>query len=382
MSRRIDLVFPRFKVLSGAERLILELARALRARGHRPRLLCHRFHPSCRPLVAAGVPVLESGARLDFFRNRYLNAAFDYLRTPALARLIDPSSEAAVLYGPALWLVRSRRLPARVVYHCFEPPRVLYQDRDAILARAGAARPALRLALALYRGVDRRLVARAGAITASGPYAAARVGLVYGRPAVPITHGIDRRRLDGVAAPAATRHDFVTVNFLHPRKRVDLVIRALAALPAPHRRATLEIVGTGPEEPSLRALASRLGVAGRVRFAGFVDEAALPAHYRAGRCYVHAAREESFGLSVIEAAYCGLPVVAVAEGGVVDNVVDCVTGRLVEATPEALAAAMAEMLADPDAARRMGAAGRAHVDARYDWDRGAADLLGAIDAAL
>ena len=78
---------------------------------------------------------------------------------------------------------------------------------------------------------------------------------------------------------------------------------------------------------------------------------------------------------------CGLPAVAVAEGGVVDNVIPDETGCLTEASPEAVAEGIARVLANPQRARRMGAAGRALVDDRYTWDRGTVDLLNAIRAA-
>ena len=66
ISRRVDLVFPRFKLLSGAERAILGLAQALAKAGHRPRIVCHQFDDSCRERLAEGVELVTSGARLDF----------------------------------------------------------------------------------------------------------------------------------------------------------------------------------------------------------------------------------------------------------------------------------------------------------------------------
>jgi len=303
-----------------------------------------------------------------------------------LRRWLDPEADAVVLFGPALRLARRLLRPGgpAVVYHCFEPPRALYQDRSDVLARAGAARLILAPALAFYRRLDRRLVRVPGAMTASGPYAAARVKAVYGRDAVPITHGIDRAGLDGGSAEPAPV-SLITVNYLHPRKRVDFALRALALLTEPlgddAGPPTLRVVGDGPERAALERLAVELGVRERVHFAGFVPGTELGPNYRAANCYLHTAREESFGLSVIESAYCGLPAVAVAEGGVVDNVVQDETGCLTEASPEALAEGIVRVLADPRRAQRMGAAGRALVDDRYTWERGTVDLLSAVRAA-
>jgi D-inositol-3-phosphate glycosyltransferase len=382
----IDLVFPRFKLLSGAERLALELAGGLARAGHRPRIICHQFDSSCAELQQPGVEIVETGARLDWFRNRYLNAIFDYASVSRLRRWLDPDADAVVLFGPSLRLAPGLRRsggPA-VVYHCFEPPRALYQDRADVLARAGAARLLLAPALALYLRLDRRLVRAPGAITASGPYAAERVKAVYGRTAVAITHGVDRVALDA-AGDEPSPASVVTVNYLHPRKRVDLALRALALLSEPLGNdsgpPTLRVVGDGPERETLEHLATELGIRDRVHFAGFVPGTELGATYRAARCYLHTAREESFGLSVIEAAYCGLPAVVVGEGGVVDNVVPDTTGYVTASTPEDLAESLARVLTDPQRAQAMGAAGRALVDDRYTWERGTVDLLSAVRAA-
>lgn len=380
---RLDLVFPRFKLLSGAERLILGLAAALVDGGHRPRVVCHQFDRSCEPLLADGVELAESGRRLDWSRNRYWNAPLDYVRVFQLRRLLDPRADVVVLYGPALPLAWRLRRREGVLYHCFEPPRALYQDRDDVLARAGRAGFVLRAATALYRRLDRRLVRLVDGVTASGPYAARRVREVYGVGATPITHGIDRWRLDAARARAAEpRHDLVSVNYLHPRKRVDLIIRAVARLGEKTGAApSLEVVGDGPERARLSTLALELGIERRVRFAGFVPEEDLADHYCGARCYVHAAREESFGLSVIEAAYCELPVVAVAEGGVVDNVEDGVTGALVESTATGLAAGIRRVLGSDDGGRSLGLVGHRMVSRRYRWELGAEDLLRAAEAA-
>lgn len=383
---RIDLIFPRFKLLSGAERLILEYAAALARDGHRPRIVCHRFDPSCRPLLADGVELVVSGRRLDFFRNRYLNAILDYTAVLGLARWLDREAEARVLFGPALILAWRLRTMGReaipLVYHCYEPPRVLYQDRDTVLSRVGALRWLLGVALSLYRRVDQRLVATVDAITTAGPFAKRRVEAIYGRDATSITHGINRGPLDAARnATLARQHALVTVNYLHPRKRVDMIVRALALVDR-QVAPILEIVGDGPERLALQKLVRELGLGERVRFAGFVPEHDLAQHYCRAWCYVHATREETFGLSVLEAAYCGLPVVSVAEGGPTDNILDGVTGVLVPATPEGLAEGIEAVLTRPDRGAAMGQHGRLRASELCDWDRGARELVSLIEAAL
>ncbi|HET9494759.1 MAG TPA: glycosyltransferase, partial [Chloroflexia bacterium] len=100
-----------------------------------------------------------------------------------------------------------------------------------------------------------------------------------------------------------------------------------------------------------------------------------PAYFALGDVYVHTGREESFGLSVIEAMSLGLPVVSVAEGGPCDTVRDNWNGYLTAASPEDLGDAAARLLSSPEAARSMGRNGAEFVAREFRWEGGARTLL-------
>lgn len=381
MSLRVDFVFPKFKLLSGAERLILSLARALAARGHRVRILCHQFHRSCRPL-ARDLVVEETGERLEWTGNHYLDSIASYLLAPRLRRRIAPDTEVVCLFGPALPLAW-RREPGdrKLLYFCYEPPRAAGIDRRDVLGRVGGWSWFLAPALVSWRAIDRSLVRRVDAVLVNGEYGRERVAAEYGRPGHVITHGVDLAPggEDRAAARAALGLDAgarvaLTVNFLHPRKRVDLLLEAWAKVERRSALAVLLVVGDGPESARLRAMAAHLGL-GRVRFCGFVEEARLPRYYSAADVLCHAAREETFGLTVLEAAWLGVPAVCVDEGGPRYTIVDGETGLRVAADPGALAAAIASLLADPARAEGMGRRAAAHVRGRFTWERGADDFV-------
>jgi glycosyltransferase involved in cell wall biosynthesis len=151
-----------------------------------------------------------------------------------------------------------------------------------------------------------------------------------------------------------------SVGHLVARKRHDLVIRSLQALPA----ATLLIAGGGPEEVKLKTLARDLGVDSRVRFLGPVPQKDLPTIYGAADALVLASDREGWANVLLEAMACGTPVVATNIWGTPEVVAVPEAGRLVdEATPQALATAVRELLADPPSR----VATRAYAE-RFSWD--------------
>jgi type III pantothenate kinase len=173
------------------------------------------------------------------------------------------------------------------------------------------------------------------------------------------------------------------VGRLVERKGVGTVISALAAM---GDRVPCELVIAGgpdssamdrdPEVARLRALAEAEGVAGRVHFLGRLDRAGTAAVMRSADVVASVPWYEPFGIVPIEAMACGTPVVASAVGGMIDTVVDGVTGLHVPPRdPERLADALAPLLADPDRRARLGRAGVERSRRLYDWDRvGAATL--------
>jgi phosphatidyl-myo-inositol dimannoside synthase len=173
----------------------------------------------------------------------------------------------------------------------------------------------------------------------------------------------------------------VTVARLERHKGMDTVIAALPAVIARVPAVRYAIAGTGPERGRLEKLAHKLGVADRVYFLGGVTDQDLPALYNLGAVYVGASRRaepigvEGFGIALVEAAGCGLPVVAGNSGGIPDAVRDGETGFLVAAEdPAAFADGICRVLADPALAQQLGRNGRRAVETYFNWDRVVRDL--------
>ena len=169
------------------------------------------------------------------------------------------------------------------------------------------------------------------------------------------------------------------VGRIQPLKAPDVAIRALAAM-VQFPDAVLAVVGGASgvagdvELEAARRLAAELGVTDRVLFVAPQPHHILSSWYRAADLVVVPSRSESFGLVALEAAACGVPVVASAVGGLLNIVHDGVTGWLVEGRePERYARAMAQILGDPAGAAAMGAAAAVRAR-RFTWSFTAARL--------
>jgi glycosyltransferase involved in cell wall biosynthesis len=376
-------IFPRFKILSGAERLILKLAGALIEKGMEISIVCHQFDPSCAPIFPADAKLKISGITMDYFRNRYWNAIFDYIRQAPLQKLIPPSVDIVCCFGPAITLAKTiqRKMEKPVLYFCYEPPRFLYTDRAVIRKGLGPASFLLDPLIGLYKQRDKRLVQNVDQILCNSQFGRSKIREIYNRDAQVITHGLDPYVPSTKRETLRSRFGFsqddivvITVNFLHPRKRVDLFLKAIekAQLKVPRIKGL--VVGTGPEKEILQSQTSPE----LARFAGFVPEQELSEHYQAADIYMHTASQETFGLSVIEASGNKLPVISVQEGGPTETVLHGKTGMLCEATPEALATALMKLAEDDALRKAMGDDGFRFVRAKYSWEKGADDFIQAI----
>lgn len=150
-------------------------------------------------------------------------------------------------------------------------------------------------------------------------------------------------------------------------KGVDVMLRALARVQKPFE---LIILGDGHHKPACEKLALRLGLADRVRFAGFIPQDELRQYYaEATAVLIPSVWPEPIATVGLEVMRFGLPVIAFDAGGISDWLTDGENGRLIPwMDRNRFAAAVDQLLTDKNLARTMGENGRVRVNRDYDFD--------------
>jgi len=376
------------------------IARFVAARGHEVHIVAP-WHP----LVARSRE--EHGVQFHFYRYAPLRSlnVFGY----AAAMRADVSLRSAAYLAAPLALAQgwrtarkiARRHRATVMHgHWVVPGGIT----------ASLAAPELPLVVSLHgsdvyvaetlapaRAAARRTFRRAGFVTACSSDLATRAIALGADPSriETVPYGVDAERFQPDAeARRARRHELgvpdnvplcVAAGRLVKKKGFEYLVDAVAAVPG----LVLAIAGEGTLHDELRERASAAGVDARVRLLGNQTQDRVGELFAAADMIcVPSVRDDSGNVDglpnvVLEALASGTPVVTTAAGGIGAVVEDRRTAIVVpERDAGAIAAAMRNIVSDRDGARRLGAAARADVCARFGWERAALRFEAAYDRAL
>lgn len=367
----------------GPIRSVHALCRALAAAGHEVHVFTTSVDGPGDSDVPLQRPVDLEGVNVTYFPSRWLRRLY---WSPPMRRALEESVEGfdlVHLHAVYLWPIWAGARAARRhgVPYVVSPRGMLVPE---LMRRKSRWVKAAWITL-----VERANLEGASAIHATSSVEAGHLG-GFGwslPPIVTIPHGVDdppppspAPASPDVAAALAGGSFVLSLGRISWEKGLDRLIAALALAPA--GRVVLAGEATQDYARSLAAQARQLGVDDRVAIvARHVDGADKEALFAGARVFAMTSLSENFGLAALEAMRRGVPVLATPDVGMSEIVRESGAGRVVDASPAALASALVAMLADTSGSRTMGEAGRAHVMSHYGWPiiaRRMAGLYGAI----
>jgi hypothetical protein len=239
--------------------------------------------------------------------------------------------------------------------------------------RASTSQPlSNRLAAAagpLLRELNRRFVRRADAIIAVSEEAVAFLsGTIDPAKLHVIPPGVDTATFSARPPHESEEVVLITAGYLLKRKRIDVVLRALAALRDRGTRLRLLVAGDGPEREALRELAGELGVQDQVEWLGFIENRALAPIYHRADVYVSASEHEGLPTAYLEAFSTGLPLVCADNAGSRAVITEPERGVIVpQEDHEAMAGAISRYTNSRPQLEKMAAHVREVAASQYDW---------------
>lgn len=311
-----------------------------------------------------GVELRELGVRPGFRPRQSLSLVHAWKKYHCAARTLVYSGT----YAP---MAVANHTEARNILYCHTPPRFMYDEQAYYLgAIPGWQRPALAALIRYLRPRYEQAVSYMDRIVVNSRNVQRRVAHYLGRESTVVYPPCDVARYQWQEPEGY----YLSTARLDVLKRVDLVVRAFKEIP----EKKLVVVSSGPERPRLEALA---GDAANISFAGEVGDERLKELI--GRCIatIYVPRDEDFGMSPVESMAAGKPVIGVAEGGLLETVVDGETGVLVPADPgvDHLVEAVRALTADRARGMRSACEQRAAMFSTEKFLRGMAEVVDADD---
>jgi L-malate glycosyltransferase len=229
----------------------------------------------------------------------------------------------------------------------------------------------------LHRRLLQENLAAADHLCSSSKNMAAEIQRYCNKSATITPFGVDCDRFRPTSIPKNSEDEFVigTIKALEPPYGIDYLLRGFALLIrkyAGRKRLRLVIAGDGSLRKSLQRLAEDLGVRNEVSFLGHIAHSQVPQLLNTFSVFCALSLSESFGVAILEASACQLPVVVTNIGGLPEVVRDNLTGFIVPAqNAQAAADAVAKLIEDRSLRRNFGEAGRKFVLENFEWSENA-----------
>jgi len=359
-----DFFVPHYQ--GGGERRYYEIAKRLVKKGHSVDIICMRIHNVCDEEKIDGINVHHIGPTInsppkrklsDFFK--FLHAQkhwlkkhnYDIIEAQGASIFILPWAKL-FLKKPSIALIHDISSGEKDQWFAFGNISALYEKTITKL-------PFTKI-LTVGSGTKNQLIKQHGVKTE-------QIKVIH--------NGADLKTIDSVKVKTIQKNTIIFAGRLVPHKHVDDLLKAMQIINKKMRKAKLKIIGTGPQEGTLKKLAKELKLE-NTQFLGQIKEyEGVIKEIKKSTLLVLPSTREGFGIVLAEANACKKPVIAYDIDGVRDVVQSTKNGLLVPPNNvEELANAILHLLANNKLCLQMGLEGRKRVEEKFTWDKTASEI--------
>lgn len=312
---KVCIIHDYFNKMGGGERLMLGLARALNADVYTG------FIDYNKTFDTSGIKITSLGvSRPGILRNIEIEKRFEKYNFP----------EYDVYIFSGVWCISAAQHNHPNILYCHTPPRYMYDLKDHFMKKSNVIkRQLLRKMIGKWGPKNQHYMKQFDKICANSMNVKKRIKKFFGndvhKRCVVVHPGIDTKKFY-----FEKRGDFfLSTSRIDELKRIGMIIEAFKRTPG----RKLVIAGSGPDEKNLRKVAKGYN---NIEFVGRVSEKELINLYARCMATIVAARDEDFGMVSVESQAAGKPVIAVNEGGLLENVAAGKTGIFFEPSVESL----------------------------------------------
>jgi glycosyltransferase involved in cell wall biosynthesis len=344
---------PHFTLPGGAGRHALETGRVLAKRGWNVHIACIRYTAELIAEYEGEITFHQLGGPLSNSIGYWPHLPLLLYKASRCIERTKPQIVFSQVFPANWWGFINAFTPQRNwshVWMCQEPSAFIHSRRWISSLPFSPAGIAARLANPLLKTIDVRLAQQVDYVFANSEfstqlafdayhYSTDKVGICY--------PGVDTTRFVFKHETPKTKYKFITCARLTKFKNIDKIICALKTID--RADVSLTIIGRGEEYEGLTRLTHDLKLEERVVFLQTVSDQEMISELQSSYALIHAAEEEPFGLTPVEAMACGTPVIAIRGGGPAETVVHEGTGLLCDkVSAEGIAQAMRWLIAYED----------------------------------
>lgn len=341
---RILYLHPHFTLPGGAGRHALETGRELARRGWDVHIVSIRNAPA---LIAdySAITFHELGGPLSSSLLYWIRLPLVLWKVHRLIRALSPDIVFSQVFPANWWGFFAKATMGerfKHVWMCQEPSAFIHSKRWIKALPYSPTGIGARVFNPILKILDQKLAQYVDAVFTNSNFSRQLALAAYSYPGSQVRicyPGVDSSRFSPSATASKKELQFVTCARLTKFKNIDKILYALSEMKA--KEIKLIVIGDGEEYPHLVELSQQLGLEDAVVFRRSVSDSEMITTLQESRALIHAAEEEPFGLSPIEAMACGSPVIAIKGGGPAETVIHGETGYLCDsASPADLRAAI------------------------------------------